>query len=158
VAAKAPTPNNYFKGHTMKRLFFLSTLFVLFGALSFAQIKADSAKDNLIKNGDFIGSLDSWLCIGQGTNPYHPQDPGRAEFTVEKGVLKIVIKNQGTSAYSIMVYQSVLFEKGAAYVVSFDAMSDAPMPIVSNVTQDGTYRNFSGDVTLKITAKMTRYS
>ncbi len=123
--------------------------------LSLSDINNITFVSNLIKNGDFNSSLDGWSVIGQGTNPYHPEDPGRADFAVSNGVLSIDIKNQGTWEYSIMLYQSVLFEKGATYTVSFDAMADSSMQIISNITQDVTYKNYSGDKTFQLTTVMS---
>jgi len=127
-------------------------------SISLSDIKSISFVSNLIKNGDFGTSLDGWSCIGQGVNPYHPADPGRAEFAVVNGVLSVDIKNQGTGEYSIMLYQSVQFEKGATYAVSFDAMADSTMGIISNVTQDVTYKNYSGDKTFQLGTEMSTYS
>lgn len=117
-----------------------------------------AASPNLIKNGDLANSLEGWLTVGQGPNSYHPEDPGRADFKVENGVLQIAIRDQGISIWSIMVYQSAVFEKGAKYSVSFLAKSDSETQIISNVTQDGTWTNFSGDRTFKLTKTMTDYS
>ena len=113
---------------------------------------------NLIQNGDFNNSLEHWSTIGQGTNPYHPGDPGQAAFKIEDGLLGIEIQNQGVSIWSVMLYQSVLFEKGAAYDISFDAKSDSEIQIISNVSQDGTWANFSGDKRFKLTNVMSSYS
>jgi hypothetical protein len=126
--------------------------------LDIAEIKSIAFISNLIKNGDFKDTLKNWSTIGIGTNPYHPADPGRAAFTVENGMLSIDIKNQGTGIYSIMLYQSVYFEKGATYNLSFDAKSDTPIEIISNITQDGTWRNFSGDIKFTLTNTVSSYS
>ncbi len=160
----------------MKRLRSISILLSTVYALSFSQttliinknngspesfplsdVKAISFKTNLVKNGDFSDSLNNWLLIGNGTNPYHPTDPGRADFSTVNGVLTIDIKNQGTWEFSIMAYQSVPFEN-AAYIVSFDAMSDSAMQIISNVTQDGSWVNFSGDRVFDVSPIMASYS
>lgn len=127
-------------------------------SLSFSDIKSITFISNLVKNGEFNSSLDNWILIGNGTNPYHPEDPGRADFAVANGVLSIDIKNQGTWEYSIMLYQSVLFEKGTKYTVSFDAMADSLMQIISNVTQDGSWKNYSGDKVFQATTTMSSYS
>jgi hypothetical protein len=127
-------------------------------SLNLSDIKSISFVSNLIQNGDFKDSLNNWTMIGVGTNPYHPADPGRANFTVENGKLVIDITNQGTGIYSIMLYQSTYFEKETTYTVSFDAKADAPCKIISNVTQDGTWANFSGDKKFDLTNTMTGYS
>lgn len=100
---------------------------------------AHAANTNLIRNGDFR-SLEGWLTIGQGVNLYHSEDPGRADFKAEDGTLRIAIRNEGISIWSVMVYQKVEveLEKGATYEVGFRARSDAERQIVSNVTQDVT--------------------
>jgi hypothetical protein len=113
---------------------------------------------NLLKNGDFSDSLKNWLLIGPGVNPYHPTDPGRADFKVENGVLEVKIKNSGISIYSVMIYQPVTLKKDSTYTASFYARSDSDIPIISNFTQDGTYTNFSGDREFKLTGTMTKYS
>jgi hypothetical protein len=110
---------------------------------------------NLIRNGDFARALQNWSTLGDGPNTHHPDDPGRAAFKVEKGALSIEIRDQGISIWSVMLYQGVSFEKGATYDVSFEAESDSGVRVVSNVTQDGTWRNFSGDRSFKLTAAMT---
>ncbi len=127
-------------------------------SLSLSDIKGISFASNLVKNGDFNESKKYWTFIGEGENSYHPEDPGRADFTVADGVLSVNITNQGMWEYSIMVYQSVLFERGATYVVSFNAMADTSMDIVSNITQDVTWTNFSGDKTFHLTNVMASYS
>jgi len=113
---------------------------------------------NLIRNGDFARALENWRTIGDGPNTYHPGDPGRAAFRVEDGSLAIEIRDQGTSIWSVMLYQGVPFEKGATYDVSFEAGSDSGVRVVSNVTQDGTWRNYSGDRSFKLTGKMAAYT
>jgi hypothetical protein len=123
-----------------------------------ASLCVPAANLNLVKNGDFGKLLESWLTVGRGTNSYHPEDPGRAEFKVENGVLRVTIGDQGISIWSIMVYQSVVFEKGATYVVSFRARSDSDRRITSSVTQDETWTNFSGDRTFDLTKSMKDYS
>jgi hypothetical protein len=123
-----------------------------------ADIKSITFISNLIKNGDFSDSLNNWSLIGVGINPYHPADPGRADFTVNNGMISIDIKNQGIGIWSVMLYQSVNFEKGNIYTVSFDAKSDFPCQIISNITQDGTYNNFSGDKKINLTNIMSNYS
>jgi hypothetical protein len=161
----------------MKRFVSLSALLIVLFSISFSQtkmiinmyngtsdsvslseIKGITFNSNIIRNGDFNSSLNDWILIGQGTNPYHPEDPGSAVFSIENGVLKIDIKNQGTWEYSIMVYQSINFEKGASYVVSFDAMSDTSMQIISNITQDVTWINYTGDISFHLTNVMASYS
>jgi len=127
-------------------------------SLNLADIKNITFVSNLIQNGDFKDSLKNWLTIGNGTNPYHPADPGRADFAIENGALSINITNQGTVKFSIMLYQSVYFEKGTAYSISFDAKSETPCQIISNITQDATYRNFSGDKKFDLTNTMSSYS
>jgi len=121
-------------------------------------VSSSFQKENLIVNGDFADSLKNWLLIGQGTNPYHPNDPGRASFSVTNGVLKIDIANQGQDEYSIMLYQSVALQKDSAYTVSFDAKSDSAMQIISNVTQDVTWNNITGDRSFSLTTAMSNYS
>jgi hypothetical protein len=113
---------------------------------------------SLIQNGDFSRGLESWLIIGQGVNSYHPEDPGRAGFSVQNGVLRIDIRNDGISIWSVMLYQSTQFEKGATYTVSFRAKSDYETEIVANVVQDVTYKDFSGDRKFKLAGAMHDYS
>jgi len=127
-------------------------------SLNLSEIKNISFISNLIQNGDFSDDLNNWLKIGVGTNPYHPADPGRAGFTIENGVLSIDITNQGTGIYSIMLYQSVYFEKGDTYKISFDAKADNSCQIISNITQDNTWTNFSGDVKFNLSNTMSNYS
>jgi hypothetical protein len=118
---------------------------------------AHAANTNLIRNGDFR-SLEGWLTIGQGVNLYHSEDPGRADFKAEDGTLRIAIRNEGISIWSVMVYQKVELEKGATYEAGFRARSDAERSIVWNVTQDVTWKNFSGDKVFKLTKTMATYS
>ena len=114
---------------------------------------------NLIKNGEFNFALENWLTIGQGNNPYHPEDPGRAGFNIEGGILEIDISNQGISIWSIMLYQRVIFRKGVTYSISFDAKSDSPVEILSNVCQEGgNWTNYSGDFKFELTETMSNYS
>ena len=113
---------------------------------------------NLIKNGDFDCSLENWLTIGQEKNPFHPDDPGRAVFRIKKGMLEVEIKDQGISIWSVMLYQSIPFEKGATYDVSFDAKSDSETQIISNVAEDVTWTNLSGDKKFRLTHVMSSYS
>lgn len=113
---------------------------------------------NLIKNGDFSNSLKNWMTIGEGINPYHPADPGRAGFKIENGLLEIDIKNPGKSIWSVMLFQDVSFEKGASYSISFDAKSDPEMEIISNVCLDGIWTNLSGDNNFKLTSVMSGYT
>lgn len=127
-------------------------------AILLSDIKGISFKSNLIKNGDFNDSLKNWILIGKGINPYHPQDHGRADFSVINGVLTVNITNQGTWEFSIMVYQSVPFEKDASYIVTFDAMADSSVQIISNIVQDVTWTNFSGDIKCSLTTVMASYS
>jgi hypothetical protein len=59
---------------------------------------------NFLINGNFDDSLNNWLTIGQGINPYHPEDPGRGNFTIENQKLEINIINSGNTIYSVMLY------------------------------------------------------
>jgi hypothetical protein len=113
---------------------------------------------NLLKNGDFSDSLKNWQTIGQGTNPFHPEDPARADFIIENGVLEVKINNPGNNIYSIMLYQPVLLKKDTTYSISFYAKSDSDISIISNLTQDVVWTNFSGDQKFKLTNEMTNYS
>lgn len=113
---------------------------------------------NLIRNGDFARALENWRTTGDRPNTYHPEDPGRAAFGIEDRSLAIEIRDQGISIWSVMLYQNVPFEKGATYDISFGAQSDSRVRIVSNVTQDGTWRNYSGDRSFKLTGEMTAYT
>lgn len=162
----------------MKYSIFFIMIFLLFTAQYFAQsrmhidkfngttvdvdladIKSISLVTNLIKNYDFNDSFKNWILIGNTTNPYHPEDPGRANFSTENGMAEINITNQGQSIWSIMLYQSVYFEKNTTYVISFDAKSDSPFEIISNVCQDGgAWTNFSGDKKFSLTNVMTNCS
>ena len=123
-----------------------------------SEISSISFITNLIQNGDFNDSLDHWLMNGVGPNPYHPTDPGRADFTIENGILTIDIKDQGVDLWSVMLYQSVYFEKGVTYNITFEAKSDFPCEIISNITQDNTWINFSGNREFNLTNSMTTYS
>jgi hypothetical protein len=113
---------------------------------------------SLITNGNFSSSLQSWYTVGEGTNRFHPEDPGRAKFTVQNGILQIDIHDQGNTIWSVMLYQSAQFEKGANYTVSFRAKADFEPHITANVSQDVTYTNFSGDRKFKLTNAMQHYS
>lgn len=127
--------------------------------IDLADIKKISFVSNLVKNSDFSDSFNHWILIGNTTNPYHPEDPGRANFTTENGIAEISITNQGTSIWSIMLYQNVYFEKGATYVISFDAKSELPREIISNVCQDGgEWTNYSGDFKFNLTNSLTNFS
>lgn len=127
-------------------------------SLNLSEISSISFANNLIQNGDFSDSLKHWLIVGMGVNPYHPSDPGRADFTIENGILSINITNQGTDLWSVMLYQSVNFERGQLYNISFDAKSDFPCSIISNVTQDISWINFSDDKYFELTNSMATYS
>lgn len=127
--------------------------------LDFSEIKNITFDYNIIRNGDFNSGLYNWRLIGDGPNPYHPEDPGSANFTINNGVLQIDISNEGISIWSIMLFQNLNFEKGITYVVSFEAKSDVPMEIISNVCQEGgTWQNYSGDFKFNLTNIMTTYS
>jgi Carbohydrate binding domain len=117
-----------------------------------------SSGQNLIRNGDFAHGLENWNTIGGGPNAYHPEDPGRAAFSPEDGALSIRIVNQGTSIWSVMFYQSVPFEKGVTYDISFEAGSDSGITVISNICQDGTWRNFSGDRSFKLTNSLSKFT
>jgi hypothetical protein len=117
-----------------------------------------AAPRNLLENGDFQESLEHWIIIGNGTNPYHPEDPGRAAFEAKDGYLEISIRNPGKSIWSVMLCQSVVFEKGCSYRVSFTAKAESRFRIISNVTQDVTWTNFSGDNEFSLSAKPSDYS
>ena len=117
-----------------------------------------SPGQNLIRNGDFAHGLESWSTIGAGPNAYHPEDPGRATFSPEDGAVSIKILNQGTSIWSVMFYQSVPFEKGVTYDISFEAESDSGITVTSNVCQDATWLNFSGDRSFKLTHSLSGYT
>lgn len=130
-------------------------------SINLADIKSISFKNNpnLIKNGSFDSDLQNWILIGNGPNPYHPEDAGRADFTIENGVVGIDIKNQGISIWSIMLYQRVMFEKGATYNISFDAKSDFETEIISNVAEEnGNWTVYSGDKKFVLSNTMKRYS
>ncbi|HTX93148.1 MAG TPA: carbohydrate binding domain-containing protein [Anaerolineales bacterium] len=140
----------------MKRISILSQLAGLLILL--AGCVPSKPISNLVKNGDFSRSMDGWLTIGQGTNPYHPGDPGRADYKVRNGWVEVDIRDQGFNTWSLILYQSVMFEKGATYTVSFDAKADPGLKIISNITQDISWRNISGDQSFQLTGKSTRYS
>jgi hypothetical protein len=146
-----------------KSLVILSSLFFAIFSNSYcSNYLSDAPKvvndSNLLKNGDFSDSLKNWQTIGQGTNLYHPEDPGRADFNIENGVLEVKIKNPGNGIYSIMLYQPVLLKKDTTYIISFYAKSDSDISIISNLTQDVTWTNFSGDQKFELTNVMTNYS
>lgn len=127
--------------------------------VNIADIKSIYFSTNLIKNYDFSDSFDNWLLIGDTTNPYHPSDPGRADFEINDGVASINITNQGLDLWSVMLYQRVNFEKDATYYISFDAKSDTPFEIISNVCEeDGAWTNYSGNKKFTLTSIMTTYS
>jgi hypothetical protein len=113
---------------------------------------------NLLKNGDFNDSLKNWMTVGQSTNLYHPEDPGRADFKIVNEILEVKIKNPGNNIYSIMLYQPVFLKKDTTYIISFYAKSDSDISIISNFTQDVTWVNFSGDQKLKLTNRMSNYT
>ena len=164
----------------MKYFFLVSTILVFFSLTALSQTKMiinkhDGTSDsiyladiksisfmnnpNLIKNGSFDSDLQNWIIIGDGPNPYHPEDPGRADFTIENGVVEIDIKNQGISIWSIMLYQRVTFEKGATYIISFDAKSDFETEIISNVAEEnGNWTVYSGDKKFVLSNTMKTYS
>jgi hypothetical protein len=146
-----------------KNLVILSSLcFAIFSNSYCANCLSDAIKEvndsNLLKNWNFSDSLKNWQTIGQGTNPYHPEDPGRADFKIENGVLEVKIKNSGNGIYSIMLYQKISLYKDSSYVISFFAKSDFNLSIISNLTQDTTYDNFSGDQSFKLSNFRTKYS
>ncbi|MGE5804153.1 MAG: carbohydrate binding domain-containing protein [Ignavibacteria bacterium] len=127
--------------------------------LDFSEVKNIIFDYNLLQNGDFNSGLYNWRKVGDGPNPYHPEDPGRGTFTIKNGVLEIDINNEGISIWSIMLFQNADFEQGATYIISFEAKSDVSMEIISNVCQEGgTWENYSGDFKFNLTNIMTAYS
>jgi hypothetical protein len=162
----------------MKYLFFISVLLIIVNfpafsqtrmiinkyngsadSINFADIKSITFDANLIRNGSFDNSLQNWILIGDKTNPYHPEDPGRADFSINNGTLEINITNQGISIWSIMLYQKVTFAKGAVYKITFSAKADSDMQIISNVAQDGgEWTVYSGDKKFTINSTMASYS
>jgi len=127
-------------------------------ALGMASAGAAASPGNLLENGGFEGSFEHWTIIGNGTNPYHPEDPGRAEFETRDGYGEISIRNPGRSIWSVMLGQSVVLEKGCSYRVSFTAKAESRFRLVANVTQDATWTNFSGDHAFSLSAKPSDYS
>lgn len=117
-----------------------------------------AAGASLIQNGDFSRGLERWLTVGQGTNRYHPEDPGRAAFRVQNGIVQIDIRNEGISIWSVLLYQFAQFDEGATYTVSFRIKSDFEREIIANVVQDVTWKNFSGDRKFKLTGATRDYS
>ena len=134
---------------------------VLVGCTSIGEIQKKSLNNtgnNLVKNGEFSETMKDWLIIGEGINHYHPEDPGRASFSIEDGILKVKIINPGISIWSIMLYQSIDFVKGHTYTISFDAKSEEQTTLVSNIVQDTTWINYSGDHTFVLSGSMKTYS
>ncbi len=128
------------------------------GARILPTASQDAPSVNVLKNGDFKSSLEYWSTIGQGVNPYHPADPGRADFQIDQGKLEIGITNPGVDVWSVMVYQSVVLEKGSTYRISFEASSTPDLTITSNITQDVTWTNISGDHIFPLTSILSNYS
>jgi hypothetical protein len=122
------------------------------------RVTATSNLNNLAINGEFMETTKDWEIIGEGINPYHPEDPGRAAFSIEDGNLKINISDPGSSIWSIMLYQSIDFKKGHTYTIKFDARADEPTTMVSNITQDNTWVNYSGDQSFVLSTDMQTYS
>ncbi len=141
----------------LRTIFFFAAM-IFAGMASYAQDAPIVQKKNMLTNADFSDSLKGWMVVGKGKNVYHPQDPGRAEFGAENGMLEIVITDQGISIWSIMLYQEVQFKKGAPYVVSFKAKSDAPRKMISNITQDHTWKNVSGDKSFQLNEEIQEFS
>jgi hypothetical protein len=119
---------------------------------------ASSNRSNLIRNGRFKNSWHDWLVIGLDKNPNHEEDPSRAVCSVADGGIELEIKNQGISPWSILLAQSIQLKKRTVYEISFEAKSDPDRTIVSNITQDETWKSYSGDQSFKLTQTMKRFT
>ncbi len=85
---------------------------------------------------------------------------GKGTPTIEEGMFKLDIQNQGKQTYAMQLIQKPLdIQSGNTYRVSFDAKASTNRSIIAKVgaDEDQAYTNYSGDKSIDLSTELKSY-